>query len=259
MRSTADLASLVLLAASVSALCTCGRPAGDEARVEDPAPAASAAPPAATGEALPGATDPGPTPPLPGTAEDVPGIQVWQCDDGGVLRLRNLPRDEAISIERHEGARKLALVPGGSGAKYSDGSLTFWSKGGTARFERPGAAAVECHLDRRQSLFADARARGVRYRGTGNEPGWFAEVAGDGRLLFVTAYGEERHEFAHSQASGSAQQAVWVYQAQAGEDRLCITVSREACADDMSGESFDHRMVVKYAGRTYPGCATALD
>jgi uncharacterized membrane protein len=32
----------------------------------------------------------------------------------------------------------------------------------------------------------------------------------------------------------------------------------EDCADDMSGQAFDHIMVVKHGGQTYRGCATAV-
>ena len=117
---------------------------------------------------------------------------------------------------------------------------------------------VGCRPDRHQSLLADARERGVVYRGTGNEPGWHAEVGRDGRLLFVTQYGQERHEFAQSQLTESTEHGIRVYQADLGGQRLRITVSKEPCTDDMSGQAFDHRMVVKHGGQTYNGCATDL-
>ena len=183
---------------------------------------------------------------------------VWNCDDGQTLRIKNLLRDNAISLELHEGARKLPLVVSASGAKYSDGSLTFWTKGDTATFERAGSAPVQCSMNRYQSTLADARARGVRYRGTGNEPGWLAEVGPDSRLLWVTNYGAERHEFDSSEPLAGDKPGVEVFRAERDGSSLGVTVSHERCADDMSGEAFDYRMIVESGGRTYRGCAMAL-
>ena len=55
-----------------------------------------------------------------------------------------VPRENAITLDMHEGPRKLPLVVSASGAKYADGSITFWTKGSTATFERKGSAPVEC-------------------------------------------------------------------------------------------------------------------
>ena len=183
---------------------------------------------------------------------------VWNCDDGQTLRMTNLLRDNAISLELHEGVRNLPLVVSASGAKYSDGTLTFWSKGDTATFERAGSTPVRCSMNRYQSALADSRARGVRYRGTGNEPGWFAEVGPGSRLLWVTRYGAERHEFDSSEALTGNEPTVEVFRAGRDSNSLSVTVSHEPCADDMSGEAFDYHMVVESGGRTYRGCATAL-
>ncbi len=119
-----------------------------------------------------------------GTAasEGVLQAYVWTCDDGQTIRMRNLLRENAITIELHEGGRKLPLVVSASGARYSDGSLTFWTKGDTALFERPGSAPVNCRQDRFESLLADARVRGLAFRGTGNEPGWTVEIGPGARL-----------------------------------------------------------------------------
>ena len=172
--------------------------------------------------------------------------------------MKNLYREGAITLEMHEGPRKLPQVVSASGARYSDGSLSFWTKGRSATFERAGSAPVPCRELRAASLLADARERGVRYRGIGNEPGWTVEVGPGTRLEFVTNYGEEKHAFETTAVDGDgAGQRVFV----AGPDaeRIEVTVTEDACADDMSGERFTHRMRVVFGGKTYQGCATALD
>ncbi len=84
-----------------------------------------------------------------GAAGDALQAYVWNCDGDLTLRMKNLLREGAITLEMHEGGRKLPQVVSASGAKYSDGSLTFWTKGDTATLERAGAAPVQCRLMRR--------------------------------------------------------------------------------------------------------------
>jgi membrane-bound inhibitor of C-type lysozyme len=208
-------ASRIIRAASLMAIVAasagCQRTSDTPSEAPQPAAAQPAVPP----------------PPVEPRAEpEVPAgvlqAYVWTCDDGQTIRMRNLLRESAITIEMHEGGRKLPLVASASGAKYSDGSLTFWTKGDTAMFERPGSATVNCTQNRFESLLADARVRGVTFRGTGNEGG------------------------------------TRVYSATGGERSIKVTVTTEPCTDDMSGWAFDHRMVVEFDGQTLRGCATAL-
>ncbi len=215
-------------------------------------PTEASQPAAAQPTVPPPAVEPRAEPEVP---EGVLQAYVWNCDDGQTIRMRNLLRENAITIEMHEGGRKLPQVTSASGARYSDGSLTFWTKGDTALFERQGSAPVNCRQNRFESLLADAQVRGVVLRGTGNEPGWTVEVGPGSRLEFVTNYGADRHMF--DAATESAAGGARVYAATDGERAIKVTATAEPCTDDMSGWAFDHRMVVEFGGQTYRGCATA--
>jgi putative lipoprotein len=229
-------------------------------RAAEPPVAVEATPPQGAEPASAGAV----TLPAPAVLpDDVPpeGVlhaYVWECDDGRTLNVRNLFREDAITVALHEGERKLPLVVSASGAKYADETLTFWSKGGEATFERKGTPPVSCREVRAKSLLADARVRGVAYRGTGNEPGWLVEVGPATRLLFVTNFGEERHEFGGFSTRGADSIGVTVFMARRGDQEIKVTVARETCIDDMSGAEFDHRMVVEFAGQSLRGCAAAV-
>jgi uncharacterized membrane protein len=94
----------------------------------------------------------------------------------------------------------------------------------------------------------------VRYRGTGNEPGWVLEVIPPDKLVFVTNYGQERHEFTGAAVSGVAE-PVADYRAQQGNEQIRAVVTLEPCQDDMAGTPFDYSVVVEFGGRTYRGCA----
>lgn len=230
--------------AGLSALAACQR--GDDAGPAATAPA-SAEPPAPGGLSPPADVEP---------PEGVLRAYVWQCDDGLTLRMKNLYRENAVTVEMHEGPRKLPQAASASGAKYSDGSLTFWNKGATATFQRGDAPSVACRELRAESLLADARERGVLYRGTGNEPGWIAEIGADGGILFVTDYGQARHEFPGPTQQGGVAGGDIVYAGADGADRIRVIIRKEPCFDDMSGEEFDHRVVVEHGGRELRGCAT---
>jgi membrane-bound inhibitor of C-type lysozyme len=52
------------------------------------------------------------------------------------VRFRTEP--EEVMLEEPGGDIPLRRVPSGSGAKYSDGRLTFWSKGTEASIENDG-------------------------------------------------------------------------------------------------------------------------
>jgi membrane-bound inhibitor of C-type lysozyme len=249
-RPTSSITHASLLAAALATLVGC-KPAGNEAAapvVAEPAVIAAAA----TG--APASAPPADEAP----PEGVLRAYVWECDGGLTLNMKNLFRENAITLDMHEGPRKLPQVVSASGARYSDGSITFWIKGGTATFERAGSAPVECRELRFRSLVADARERGVLYRGTGNEPGWLVEIGPGNRITYVTMYGEERHEFPTVTERGGEQIGVRVFIADTDKGPFKVTVAKETCLDDMSGDEFDYRMIVEWGEQTRRGCATAV-
>ena len=250
MRSTLAAATALLLV-SLPILTACNR------SQDQPAP--SATEPVAAPESSPAAQAA-----RPSADSDVPPPEgvlrayVWNCDGGLTLNMKNLYREAAITLDLPEGPRRLPQVVSASGASYSDGSLTFWTKGDTATLERQGSAPVQCREARYESLLADARERGVRFRGRGNEPGWTVEIGPGTRLEFVTDYGQERHAFDAASESGSETAGARVFRAEHGSQRIKVSVTTEACTDDMSDERFAQQMIVEFGGRSYRGCATTL-
>jgi membrane-bound inhibitor of C-type lysozyme/uncharacterized membrane protein len=237
--------SLALVLATLLSLAACQRAAEPPAAVESTTPSAATSP---SVTALPDDAPP----------EGVLHAYVWECDGDLTLNVRNLFREDAVTIGLHEGERKLPLVVSASGAKYADDTITFWTKGNEATFERKGTPPVNCREVRARSLLADARVRGVVYRGTGNEPGWVVEIGPATRLLFVTNFGQERHEFGDLSARDADSAGATVFMARHGDEEIKVTVAREACIDDMSGAEFDHRMAVEFGGQSLLGCAAAV-
>ena len=240
---------VIVLCACAAALAGCSRKTdGTPTAVQPASPAAATAEPAA------------PEPPV-ARVEDVPeGVllaYVWDCDDGASLTMKNLLRENAIVLDLHEGPRRLPQVMSASGAKYDDGSVSFWTKGDNAMFERKGSAIVNCRENRARSLVADARARGVAYRGLGNEPGWVIEISPPDTIVLNTSYGQERHAFDGATVTGDMASGA-EYRAADGDVQIAVTVTREPCQDDMAGTAFDHSFVVLFGGRTYRGCGSDM-
>jgi uncharacterized membrane protein len=49
-----------------------------------------------------------------------------------------------------------------------------------------------------------------------------------------------------------------VVRAEQGAEQIKVSVTTDDCADDMSGEHFEQRVIVEFDGKTFRGCGTAL-
>lgn len=208
-------------------------------------------------DAKPAASAPATAP----AADEVPAgvlrAYVWHCADGQTLVMRNLVRERAIAIDFHDGTRRLDQTVSASGARYADSVVVFWTKGSMATLERQGAPPVQCEERRADSLREDARARGVVYRGLGNEPGWVLEVGPAGKLSWTTNFGQDRFDFDQSQAA-TAPDGATIYTAQQGDVSIRVSIKAERCVDDGDVE-FDHVVTVESDGQTLRGCGTPLN
>lgn len=244
MPSTRTLARMGFASLAFLALAACQK--REAPATEDATATPAAEPPAATTPAVPQDEAP---------PEGVLRAYVWECEDGQKLVMRNLFREKAVSIDFHEGTKRLDQTPSASGARYSDGSMVFWTKGETATLERPGAATVQCTERRADSLREDARARRVAYRAIGNEPGWVLEIGPGKRLEWVTNFGSETHAFDDAALSAGDKPTSRVYTAGGGAMR--VTVTEEACTDD-AGVTFALSAVIEFQGNTLRGCGAKL-
>jgi membrane-bound inhibitor of C-type lysozyme len=64
-----------------------------------------------------------------------PWEKVYECDEGKLLLVEVNQRDESVMLTISGKWYYLPKVPSASGAKYSDGNNTFWSKGESAIIE----------------------------------------------------------------------------------------------------------------------------
>ena len=83
---------------------------------------------------------------------DQSGFQVSFPADGASVKLDGLAA----------GPVTLPVAPSGSGARYTDGTTTFWSKGAEATLERPGAPPRTCTVVADPAALPGSRWRLVR-------------------------------------------------------------------------------------------------
>lgn len=115
-------------------------------------------------------------------------------------------------------------------------------------------------LFRRQesASLQDARARGVDFRGIGQEPGWVAEVTEGGKITAVLDYGAKTLELPAPRPATADDGAV-VYDASTDTDHLILHIRQKICIDAMSGESHPSTVELVVNDKPYRGCGDWLD
>ena len=76
----------------------------------------------------------------PTQAQDAP-VQTYQCSPSEKLVVKTVPGSQPLTLEVTLPDQRTVTLPqdqSASGAKYSNGSITFWSKGNTALVEEGG-------------------------------------------------------------------------------------------------------------------------
>jgi putative lipoprotein len=152
----------------------------------------------------------------------------------------------------------LPQVEAASGAKYAEGSDGFWGKGIDSAILTLEGEETRCRLDRRETPWVDARARGAVFRGLGQEPGWALEIHPE-RIVMVYQYGERRVVVPNPGQLAAEDQRVRRWHATTEAHELQVTVEDRACTDIMSGDVHPAKVAVVLDGRNYHGCGRDLD
>ena len=198
-----------------------------------------------------------PAEPVAAPVAEVVAPVTFQCGDERITAsFDNAAGKVSLSIGGE--ALTLPQAVSGSGARYADEQGNeFWNKGTNATLTRAGKPAVECAETALASPWDDAKARGVAFRGIGQEPGWFVEVdQGQAPALRATLdNGSREVQVAQAQAlpdnsgfSGKTTDGVAVE----------LQIKREACADTMSGEEFAASAQLKVGDQSFSGCGRFL-
>ena len=152
----------------------------------------------------------------------------------------------------------LPQVTSASGAKYTNGKITFWSKGEEALLQTPSQTYRNCTNNRRAAISEHAKLNGVDFRATGNEPGWHLEITQGQNILFVTNYGQDHYTFKTPEPETRPDQAQTLYRIQNDHHKLTIMLEGKPCGDTMADESYSTTVTVTLNDKTYLGCGRPL-
>lgn len=185
---------------------------------------------------------------------------VFDCDSGSRLVLARVngsaQAGEAVDLILPDRRIRLPRVVAASGVRYAAGGVSVWNKGRDATLEVDGRVS-RCVENRRRSIAEDARARGVEFRATGNEPGWVLELFAD-RLVFTEGYGAQRITVPRPPQQSDSTSSETVYVAVTEAHRLTARSRPARCVDTMSGDRHALNVEVELDGKTYRGCGDAL-
>lgn len=178
----------------------------------------------------------------------------YECDELLVLVIV----DANTAVINFKGANlELAQSPAASGARYTNEQAEFWSKGDDASITVNGQPLTNCRNKPEQLPWAEAKARGIDFRATGNEPGWLLELDADLQIEFVGDYGSYRvitpvpvPDLDSPQRSS--------YHAVTESHDLLLTIETKPCQDSMSGVQFPQQVRILLDGRAYNGCGKPL-
>lgn len=179
---------------------------------------------------------------------------VYECS-GKLYAVDRL--DDAVMVHFPQQARRLRRMEGASGSGYSDGQVTFRSAGQDATLSYSGHDQ-HCRMVTGVDPWRRAELRGVSFRGVGQEPGWYVEVAPGRNILFVGDYGNVTATAPVPPPITEPDRGITEYYAMSGEQELSVRIQRKACTDSMSGEEFEAVVHVRYGTMEYDGCGRSL-
>jgi membrane-bound inhibitor of C-type lysozyme/uncharacterized membrane protein len=174
----------------------------------------------------------------------------FDCD---TLALTATFHDDRVVLELPERSLTLPHVVSASGARYSDGPVTFWNKGREATFELDGRKQT-CR--ERRDPWADAIDRGIDFRAMGQEPGWFLEIDKEKQIRLVYDYAE--HEFVSPAPHAMHKGKGTFYDVTIESGHALIAIEDAPCTDAMSGEAFPRSVTITIGERTLRGCGKDL-
>lgn len=183
-------------------------------------------------------------------------FEAWRCTPEQDLVTAFGERE--LRLWSAHGAYRLTPAVVASGARYQQGNLSFWNKGGDAVVESANGQ-LECSAAMaRPTLTREQRPR-VMFHGRGNEPGWNVNLAHDvAELKLVLDYGAREMTLPYRVTGMDNANGRVALASASTEQPFELRLEARACFDDMSGEPFPARVTLAIEGQTYRGCGQGI-
>lgn len=179
----------------------------------------------------------------------------YQCDNDFGFSTHGT--ENAVTVDLKDGSYTLKPNLVASGFHYSLGKISLRGKGDEAYFT-DGSQRYKCQVDRRKSLWEDARYRGADFIAIGNEPAWKLELSRKGDMLYAGDYGAVSFRIATPKSS-HVNKSPLIFAARDAEHSLWLSIEDQPCFDTMKGDRFDVSVSLVVDGRPLTGCGMILN
>jgi len=181
---------------------------------------------------------------------------MFDCGSGVTFAVRVVPGEATLFSPRALGAEvvRLPQVNAASGARYAEGGVSYWNKGGLATFEIRERTFADCTSNPGAAQTAEARRRGATFRAHGNAPSWLLEITSDSIELALER-DTRRVEFPYRAPAVAGTRTT--YRSFVGTEELVVVIDALRCNDTLSGEQFESTATVTFEGLTLYGCGRA--
>ncbi|MGQ4879136.1 MliC family protein [Billgrantia sp. LNSP4103-1] len=183
-------------------------------------------------------------------------FEAWRCTPEQHLVTAFGERE--LRLWSAHGAYRLSPAVVASGARYQQGDLSFWNKGGEAVVESANGR-LDCSADMARTALTRQQRPGVMFHGRGNEPGWNVNLAHDVPELILTLdYGSREMRLPYRVAAMDNAGGKVALTSGTTDQSFELRLEARACFDDMSGEPFPARVILTIEGETYRGCGQGI-
>ena len=176
----------------------------------------------------------------------------------GEIPVDFLALDESALLVLPWADLEIDQIRAASGVRYADQDVEFWTRGvAQAMLTLDDGDAQSCQPSQSLSPWSQARQRGIRFRATGNEPGWLVEVArgAEPAVSLSLDYGSRQLEF---------EQATWgdderALTAESPGNRFEMRLTEMNCVDTMVGWSFPMQVEMRLNDLRLRACGRFLE
>ncbi|QFU03032.1 Membrane-bound lysozyme-inhibitor of c-type lysozyme [Halomonas sp. THAF5a] len=190
---------------------------------------------------------------FPGQADK---LTAWRCTPA--QDLVTAATEEELRLWSAQGGTRLAPAVVASGARYQQGDLSFWNKGREALVESQ-RGRLDCRVDVTHDALTRQAHPGVMFRGQGNEPGWYVELANDvPELTLSLDYGRREVTLPYRVTTlDNGAGRVILASGQAARP-FTLRMEAKACFDSMSGRPWPARVTLSLNDKVYRGCGQGI-
>lgn len=176
---------------------------------------------------------------------------VYHCPGDYEFAVRYQGQDVLLSLPGREVL--LSRVTAASGSKFSNGDVTFWTKGEQALLETPAQAYSNCTISKDDDGIAQSEENHPQFFAAGQDPAWTLEITPI-RMILSTDWGRERYVFAAPFIDRDPDPGRTLYRVESSGAEATVVITDNDCRNALEDTTHEKSVIVTLDGRTFAGC-----